>query len=105
MKPDDDALIRFAITHRRLLRFSLHGRVRIAEPHDYGKMDGKERLLAYQVAGESSSGKLPGWRMVVLSEASRFEVLDRTFPGGREAGEHKKWDELFLRVEGAAKKG
>jgi hypothetical protein len=101
MTPDDDARLRFAIAHRRLVRFTLRGRPRIAEPHDYGVIDGDERLLAYQVAGETSPGKkLPGWRWVRLAEASAFEVLEATFPGGREApsGKHAKWDRLFLRV-------
>jgi len=101
MTPEDDAHLRFAITHRRLLRFTLRGRLRVAEPHDYGVIDGEERLLAYQVAGETSPGnKLPGWRWVPLAEACDFEVLERTFPGGRDApsGRHAKWDRLLLRV-------
>src|ERR1700722_10727972 len=97
----DDALIRSAIGQRRLVTFTLHGCLRVAEPHDYGIRDGVPQLLAYQVRGQSKSGKLPNWRWVVLSQASGFELLDETFPGGRTApsGNHNPWERLFLRVE------
>jgi hypothetical protein len=100
MTPADDAVIRQAITERRLVRFSLQGYLRIAEPHDYGIRNGETQLLVYQVAGESRSGKLPNWRWVVLSQASGFEILEQTFAGGRAApsGKHSPWQTLFLRV-------
>jgi hypothetical protein len=100
MNPEDDATIRTAITQRRLLRFSLHGCVRIAEPHDYGIRKGEIQLLVYQVDGESRSGKLPNWRWVVLAQASGFTLLDQTFDGGRAvpSGKHNPWQTLFLRV-------
>jgi len=98
---NDDERIRFAIAKKRLLQFALYGRVRIAEPHDYGIRNGAPQLLVYQVGGESRSGKLPSWRWVVLGQASRFEVLDQTFPGSRhaEARHHAHWDRIFARVE------
>ncbi len=95
-----DRLLRRAIAERRLVRFVLHARVRIAEPHDYGIRRGCAQLLAYQVAGESESGRLPGWRWAKLAELSALEVLDETFAGNRAApsGKHSQWDELFVRV-------
>jgi hypothetical protein len=103
-RSDTDAMIRRAIVERRLVRFSYHGCVRVAEPHDYGLRRGAEQLLVYQVAGESRSGKLPSWRRVAIAEMSGFELLDRTFAGGREvpSGVHSQWDELYLRVAPAA---
>jgi hypothetical protein len=97
---NDDERIRFAIAHKHLLKFSLHGVSRIAEPHDYGIRNGAPQLLVYQVGGESRSGKLPAWRWVVLGHASKFEVLEETFPGSRnaEAQHHAQWDRLFARV-------
>jgi len=97
---NDDDRIRFAIAHRRLLRFALYGLWRIAEPHDYGIRKGWPQLLAYQVGGESRSGKLPAWRWVVLGHASNFEVLEETFQGSRnrEVQHHIQWDRLFARV-------
>ncbi len=101
MNAEDDALIRAAIGQRRLVQFSLHGCLRIAEPHDYGIRDGVAQLLVYQVGGESKSGKLPNWRWVVLSQASGFALLGQTFPGGRVAPSrnHARWQQLFLRVK------
>jgi hypothetical protein len=100
MKAEDDALLRFAIEDRRFIRFTLHGHERVGEPHDYGVRDGKEQLLVYQVGGTSSSGKLPGWRMVVLAEATDFVLLEDRFAGGRGAASvnHKEWDRVFARV-------
>ena len=98
---NDDERIRYAIAQRRLLKFTLFGRDRIAEPHDYGIRNGAPQLLVYQVSGESRSGKLPAWRWVVLGHASNFEVLEQTFPGSRnaEVRHHMLWDRLFARVE------
>ena len=103
-RSETDALIRRAIGERRLVRFSYHGRLRIAEPHDYGTRGGAEQLLVYQVAGESRSGRLPSWRRVAIAEMSGLTLLERTFAGGREvpSGAHSRWDELFLRVAPAA---
>jgi hypothetical protein len=106
MDADDDATIRQAISQKRLLRFSLRGRLRVAEPHDYGIRHGVPQLLVYQVGGESASGRLPNWRWVVLSEASGFHLLEQTFPGGRPApsGRHSRWERLFARVGPASKR-
>jgi hypothetical protein len=97
---ETDALIRRAITGKRLVRFAHHGCVRIAEPHDYGVRGGAEWLFVYQTGGESRSGKLPGWRWIRVGEMTRLELLERAFPGNREApsGEHSRWDEVYLRV-------
>ena len=94
-----DHLLRTAITQRRQIRFWYDGKERIAEPHDYGIQSGAPRLLVYQIAGQSNSGRLPAWRLVDLAGMSGLEILDRTFPGGRPAsGRRHKWDQLFIRV-------
>jgi hypothetical protein len=101
-RPDgnDDERIRFAIANRRLLKFSLYGFVRIAEPHDYGIRNGAPQLLIYQVGGASQSGKLPAWRWVILGHTMNIEVLEDGFAGTRsaEAQNHTHWDRLFARV-------
>ena len=95
-----DSLLRTAITQRRQIRFWYDGKERIAEPHDYGIQNGRPRLLAYQIAGQSNSGRLPAWRLVDVASMTRLEILDRTFPGGRPAsGRRHKWDQLFIRVD------
>ena len=95
-----DRAIRKAIREKRLIEFSLHGLMRIAEPHDYGLRNGSDQLLAYQVGGKSRSGGLPNWRWVKVAEMSEVKLLKATFEGNREApsGKHSGWDELYLRV-------
>jgi hypothetical protein len=95
-----DRSIRKAITEKRLIEFSLHGLVRIAEPHDYGLRNGSDQLLVFQVGGKSRSGGLPNWRWVKVAEMSQLKLLKATFDGNREApsGRHSAWDELYLRV-------
>src|SRR5437016_10106156 len=95
-----DLLVRAAIAERRLIRFMLNGCLRIAEPHDYGIRNGVCELLVYQIAGQSNSGAIPEWRCVRVAAASRVEMLDRTFAGGRKtpSGQHLRWDRLFARV-------
>src|SRR5262245_29426732 len=95
-----DNLLRAAITQRRQIRFLYHGRERIAEPHDYGIQNGRLRLLAYQIGGQSKSGTLPAWRLIDVSGMSNLEILPGTFPGNRlpPSGHHHKWDQLLLRV-------
>jgi hypothetical protein len=97
---NDDQRIRYAIAHKHLLKFSLYGLTRIAEPHDYGIRNGAPQLLVYQVRGESQSGRLPSWRWVMLGHASDFEVLEETFRGSRNAAvkHHIQWDRVFARV-------
>jgi hypothetical protein len=100
MDAETDQLIRTAIAQRHLIRFELGGLPRIAEPHDYGDMNGTLRLFVFQVGGESRSGRLPDWRLVSLDNASSFELLERTFPGPRPvpSGHHQKWDRLLASV-------
>ena len=92
-----------AIEDRRLIRLRYHGRIRILEPHDHGILNGSVQLLAYQV-GASSSRRLPNWILIKADEIIDLELLDQTFPGGRPtaAGQHLKWQTLFIRVKPAA---
>jgi hypothetical protein len=101
---DVDLLLRRAIAEKLLIRFVLNGCVRIVEPHDYGIRNGVCQLLVYQIDGQSNSGPLPAWRWVRVDGASGFQLLDRTFAGGRVApsGEHARWDRVFARVAPAA---
>ena len=94
---DFDQLLRTAIRERRLVAFILDERPRLAEPHDYGLIDGERRLFFYQIGGESRSGRALGWRWAVLSKISELHVSDQHFAGSRPAptGRHVKWDKLF----------
>ena len=95
-----DRLLRTAIRDKRLVTFVLDGCRRIAEPHDYGVMNGIPRLFFYQTGGESRSGRPIGWRWAVLAKISQLRILDETFRGPRPApsGKHVRWDTLFATV-------
>jgi hypothetical protein len=95
-----DRILRRAIAARRLVTFVLDDRRRIAEPHDYGVIDGVPRLFFYQVGGESRSIPPVGWRWGVLSKLSRLELLEERFAGPRPApsGQHHRWDILIASV-------
>jgi hypothetical protein len=92
-----------AIHNKRLLRFIYHGKLRIAEPQDYGIQKEAVHLFTYQTGGQSSSGRIPEWRKFAVREISKLELLDKTFPGSRAVPEHKHqtWDVLFARVSGS----
>ena len=96
--------LRSAIQRKRLIEFEYQDLHRVVEPHDYGLLNRVEQLLAYQVAGQSRSMKLPDWRLIRVTEIKQFRILDEQFPGGRSvpSGKHKKWDLLFERVAAAA---
>lgn len=94
-----DQLLRKAIGMRRMIRFQYKDLERIAEPHDYGIQNGIVRLFCYQVAGRSGA-RLPGWRMINVSEMRDCEMVEKQFAGNRETstGTHHHWDQIFARV-------
>jgi predicted DNA-binding transcriptional regulator YafY len=52
-----------AIDRKRLVEFVYRaGRARVVEPHDYVIRHDVERLLGFQVDGESRSGAARGWK-------------------------------------------
>ena len=85
------------------MAFTLNGFRRIAEPHDYGIVDGVARLFFYQVGGESRSRPPVGWRWGSLSEISELRILPDGFAGPRRApsGRHVRWDALIASVSKA----
>jgi hypothetical protein len=93
-------LLCVAIAERRLVAFDLDGFRRIAEPHDYGLIDGVPRLFFYQVGGESRSGRPRGWRWGMLPKISNLHILGHRFSGTRPApsGRHVQWDTLIATV-------
>ena len=100
-QPLDEA-IRFAIVHKRLVRVAYNGRRRMAEPHDYGVMNGRPRLLVYQrreLDGERST-RTEGWRLLDVAKIEDFKVLDEIFPGSRAAShqDHFTWEVVHARV-------
>ena len=89
-----------AINNKQLIEFEYKQCGRIAEPHDYGMIDGVKKLLAYQIEGESQNGRLPDWRWAEVDHITRLRILDNKFAGARAApsGKHIVWDCRFASV-------
>lgn len=96
---DLDRQLKLAITERHLIQFRYGGAARIAEPHDYGLLQGAPRVLVYQLRGERPGP--PGWRLLDLAKIDSLVTLPRTFKGSRGAMHraHYRWDELYARVD------
>lgn len=97
-----DYRIRFAIAHRRLIEVTYQRFARLAEPHDYGKKDGIDRLLIYQLRGPARPGQSStGWRRLDIPKIESLTVLDAEFPGSRgtQQQHHLDWDVLYARVK------
>lgn len=94
-----DKVVCEAIQERRLVEFSLHGLLRIAEVHLYGTHRGRPQMLVYQVGGASKSGGLPHWRRVALEDVSGLRLLDGHFTETRLSEPRPAgWDGVFLVV-------
>jgi hypothetical protein len=93
--------IRFAITHKRLIKVAYNGVLRVAEPHDYGAINRVDRLFIFQLRGGRplSAGKTP-WRLLDVAKIESLEVLDEEFGGSRHASgqRHHAWDAVYARV-------
>ena len=73
-----------AILEHRTVTFVYQGLRRTVEPHLIGIHEAGEPLLvAYQTAGFSGSGEVPGWRTFVTTEIESVEVEGPPFPGPR----------------------
>jgi predicted DNA-binding transcriptional regulator YafY len=73
-----------AIQEHRLVGFTYQGRERVVEPHLLGLHEaGEPMLVAYQTAGTSRTGDVPGWRTFITTSMEDVTVLDQTFPGPR----------------------
>lgn len=98
-----DDVLRRAIAGRRLLQLTYHDRVRIVEPHDYGVLKARARVLVYQLRASGQAGPkgATGWRLLDVDKIDDCVVLDDTFPGSRglEHRQHQSWDVLYARVE------
>ena len=96
-----DAIIRSARASHTILEFTYHGLYRVVEPHVYGLLKGEPQMLTYQLRGESSSGGLPQWRRVKLSEVTGLHALGEVFGGPRPypSGQHSSFDTIFAVVK------
>lgn len=94
-----DAMIRSAIKEKRMLEFCYKGSFRVVEPHVYGNKGGEDGIMAYQVRGESSSGKPEGWKRMYLKDVTGIKILDEKFPGRRPTKNHSEWDVIYCIVD------
>lgn len=98
--PVGEAVVRAILAHQ-VISFDYGGGRRTVEPHLLGLQEaGEVALVAYQTAGFSVSGKLPGWRTFFLSEVGRIEVEPRTFgaPRPRFTPDAHQMVEIFARA-------
>ena len=95
-----DEPIRRAIAQKRLLEIGYKRAVRLAEPHDYGVIDGTERLLIFQLRGPDSGKGPVGWRLLDAVKIESCVVTDQTFAGsrGQSHQQHYQWETLYARV-------
>jgi len=93
-------LIETAISEKKIIEFDYHGHHRVAEPHIYGILGGKDDILVFQIEGGSSSGGLPEWRRMHLNEISNLTITDRTFAGSRPnpSGKRSSFDTILAVV-------
>lgn len=95
-----DQCIRRAIDRKRLLEIRYKRAVRLAEPHDYGVIDGTERLLIFQRRGPDSGKGAVGWRLLDVGKIESCVVTDQAFAGsrGHSHQQHYQWETLYARV-------
>ena len=73
-----------AILDHRVARFRYKGHERTVEPHLLGLHEaGEPMLVAYQTAGGSQSGQVPGWRTFITTSIEDVVLDDHHFPGPR----------------------
>ena len=95
-----DARIRRAIAGKQLLEIRYKGAARLVEPHDYGVIDGTERLLVFQLRGPDSGKGVVSWRLLDVVKIESCVVTDQTFAGsrGQSHQQHYPWETLYARV-------
>ena len=66
-----------AIAQRRAIELRYHRYARIVEPYVYGAgRDGVERIRCYQIAGDSDSGEMTGWKLLRVDEIVSLRLTD-----------------------------
>lgn len=95
-----DECIRRAIAQKRLVEIRYKSATRLAEPHDYGVIDGTDRLLIFQLRGPDSGKGAVGWRLLDVVKIERCVVTDHSFAGSRGEShqQHYRWETLYARV-------
>ena len=95
-----DEQIRQAIAGRNIVACRYNGQRRIGEPHVYGVVNGRTRLLFYQTEGSGLFGPYPVWRRFDVADITRLTVTSRTFTQVRVGSDSSlgEWDEVLAIV-------
>ena len=73
-----------AIINRQVVRFVYDGLQREVEPFLLGTTTaGRPALRAYQTAGGSRSGTVPGWHLFSLGKIGGIAMIQESFSGER----------------------
>jgi hypothetical protein len=73
-----------AVLDHLVVRIRYQERDRVIEPQLIGIHEaGEPMLVAYQTAGGSQSGDVPGWRTFITTSIEDVEVTDQRFSGPR----------------------
>ena len=95
-----EILVEGALGHR-VVDLSYHGFHRSVEPYLVGIHEAGEAIvLAYQVAGFSHSGEVPGWRTFIIAEISEATLTSRGFSAPRRDfnRDDPRMSEIFARA-------
>ena len=88
-----------AVQEHRVLELTYKGHRRTVEPHIVAWHEAGEPVVyAFQTAGTSQSGDLPGWRTLIVSEIEDLVLTNRTFPGPRRDFDPSGLMEVFARA-------
>ncbi len=95
-----ETLVEGTLGHR-VVDLVYHGFRRSVEPYLVGIHEaGEAILLAYQIAGFSHSGDVPGWRTFILAEISEATLTDCGFSAPRRDfnRDDPRMNEIFARA-------
>ena len=70
-----------AIRSLKLIQFDYRGHYRVVEPHMFGRRQGLDQVLGYQVRGTAAEGLNQDWRMFDVARNAQCVHADRDLPG------------------------
>ncbi len=90
-----------AIRALKLIQFDYRGHYRVVEPHMFGRRQGLDQVLGYQVRGTAGEGLNQDWRMFEVADMRNVSMLTESFHGHMPAHwvQRLDWDEVYAAVE------
>jgi len=100
MKNNINSVICNAIKSKHVLKFDYENGTRIAEPYCYGKSSkGNEVLRAFQIKGDSKSGKPHGWKLFNVSKMNNVTVNREHFSMGHDYSREKRMKNIYCCIQ------